>query len=128
MDELGPERSDHVSFHQAPPYSSSEDWWKTYETSISLGFLATAVFISMFIIMAIIEHLYKLNASFDLNRYTSHQSNDPRPMQKLVDPQPHVSYFNILKLVLLMIYVSYKSLKHTVVTRYKREMQWIYRY
>ncbi|CAH1450696.1 unnamed protein product [Lactuca virosa] len=102
MDELGPERSDHMSFHQAPPYSSSEDWWKTYETSISLGFLATAVFISMFIIMAIIEHLYKLNASFDLTRYTSHQSNDPRPVHKLVDPQPHVQERNATDLSILM--------------------------
>ncbi|KAI3509305.1 hypothetical protein L1887_24487 [Cichorium endivia] len=102
MDELGPERSDHVSFYEPPPYSVNGGWWKTYGTSISMGFLATAVFISMFVIMAIIEHLYRLNTTFGLTRHTGHQPDDPRPVQKLVDPQPHVQEKNESDLSVLM--------------------------
>ncbi|KAL4556157.1 hypothetical protein LXL04_038800 [Taraxacum kok-saghyz] len=102
MDELGPERPGHVSFHEPSPYSSSGGWWKSYGTSISLGLLATAVFISMFLIMAIIEHLYRLNASFNLTRHMRYQLDDERPVHKLVDPQPHVQARNASDVSVLM--------------------------
>lgn len=62
--------------------------WRNFGTSmnaISFGFVATAILISMFLIMAIFEHLFRPNASFTsleegVNRPTATES---RRMQKL---------------------------------------------
>ncbi|PWA66057.1 hypothetical protein CTI12_AA318030 [Artemisia annua] len=90
MDELGPERSNYISVHETSPHPVSEGLWKTYGTSVSMGFLATAVFISLFIIMAIIEHFFRPHALYQ----ASHRPGEQRPVHKLVDLQPHVKVEN----------------------------------
>lgn len=93
MDEFDTKRSNYVNLHETPLHSDSESLWKTYGTSISLGFVATAVLISMFLIMAIIEQFFRPNASFRFTQHANHRPDDPRLVNKLVDTQPHVSYF-----------------------------------
>ncbi|KVI11062.1 uncharacterized protein LOC112506199 [Cynara cardunculus var. scolymus] len=87
MGEFDSGRSKYVTSHETPPQGDTDGLWMNYGTSISLGFVATGVLISMFVIMAIFEHLFKPNASFRLTQHTGHRPND---MQKLVDPQPPV--------------------------------------
>ncbi|MFS7986058.1 hypothetical protein Hanom_Chr11g01005971 [Helianthus anomalus] len=103
MDEFDTKRSNYVNLHETPPNIVDEGWWKSYGTSISLGFLATAIFISMFIIMAIVEYFFKSNASFHFTvQPTRHPPADPRPMHKLLDSQPHVQMGNTSDLSVLM--------------------------
>lgn len=63
--------------------------WKNFGTSmnaISFGFVATAILISMFLIMAIFEHLFRPNASFSSHQDAANRHSDSRPMQKLAHP------------------------------------------
>ncbi|XP_057792234.1 uncharacterized protein LOC131009046 [Salvia miltiorrhiza] len=56
--------------------------WKSFGSSmnaISFGFVATAILISMFLIMAIFEHLFRPDAS-------SHQDSEETQMHKLQTP------------------------------------------
>ncbi|KAK1440380.1 hypothetical protein QVD17_06205 [Tagetes erecta] len=103
MDEFDTKRPNYVNLNEPPPNNTvSEGLWKSYRTSISLGFLATAILISMFIVMAIIEYFFKQNASFHFPlQQASHPPDDPRPMHKLLDSQ-HVQVGNASELSVLM--------------------------
>ncbi|KAI3788882.1 hypothetical protein L2E82_01663 [Cichorium intybus] len=100
MDEYNSERSKAWNMYTDSPHSppqtggDGEGPWKNFGTSmnaISFGFVATAVLISMFLIMAIFEHLFRPNASFPLPQHgTGHSPEDSRPMQKLASPQSRV--------------------------------------
>ncbi|XP_071742145.1 uncharacterized protein [Rutidosis leptorrhynchoides] len=100
MDEFNSERSKSWNMYTDSPHSSpqiggdDEGPWKNFGSSmnaISFGFVATAVLISMFLIMAIFEHLFRPNASFPLPQHDTDQlPHESRPMHKLVNPQPHV--------------------------------------
>lgn len=60
--------------------------WKSLGSSmnaISFGFVATAILISMFLIMAIFEHLFRPNASYD----DDSSGMESRQMQKLGTPE-----------------------------------------
>ncbi|KAL3843664.1 hypothetical protein ACJIZ3_001067 [Penstemon smallii] len=60
--------------------------WKSFGTSmsaISFGFVATAILISMFLIMAIFEHLFRPTTSND----DSSTGMESRQMQKLRNPE-----------------------------------------
>lgn len=82
--------------------------WKNFGTSmnaISFGFVATAILISMFLIMAIFEHLFRPSASFSSLEDGSNRPPESGRMQKLGhQPQVHhlniILYLNILTLVL----------------------------
>ncbi|XP_030503230.2 uncharacterized protein LOC115718569 [Cannabis sativa] len=61
---------------------SQSSTWKSFGTSmnaISFGFVATAILISMFLIMAIFEHLFKPTSSFsspqDINNNNNHNNS-----------------------------------------------------
>ncbi|KAL2254296.1 uncharacterized protein LOC105169088 [Sesamum indicum] len=61
---------------------NKEGPWKSFGSSmnaISFGFVATAILISMFLIMAIFEHLFRPNVSHD----QSSHGMESRQMQKL---------------------------------------------
>ncbi|KAL0357208.1 UNVERIFIED_CONTAM: hypothetical protein Scaly_1406500 [Sesamum calycinum] len=61
---------------------NKEGPWKSFGSSmnaISFGFVATAILISMFLIMAIFEHLFRPNASHN----ESSHGMESRQMQKL---------------------------------------------
>ncbi|KAK9069632.1 hypothetical protein SSX86_011536 [Deinandra increscens subsp. villosa] len=91
MDEFDTKNSNYVNLHDTPSQSVDAGLWKSYGTSISLGFLATAVFISMFIVIAIIEHFFKPNASFHFSvRQASRLPDNSMPPHKLFDSQPNV--------------------------------------
>ncbi|KAL3515722.1 hypothetical protein ACH5RR_022624 [Cinchona calisaya] len=63
--------------------------WKNFGTSmnaLSFGFVATAILISMFLIMAIFEHLFKPNESFSSPQDGSNRTLQSTQMQKLRDP------------------------------------------
>ncbi|CAK9147339.1 unnamed protein product [Ilex paraguariensis] len=64
--------------------------WKNFGTSmnaISFGFVATALLISMFLIMAIFEHLFRPNASFSSPQDDARRPPVSRTMQKLGNQQ-----------------------------------------
>ncbi|KAI3445581.1 hypothetical protein Pfo_002246 [Paulownia fortunei] len=64
---------------------NKEGPWKSFGSSmnaISFGFVATAILISMFLIMAIFEHLFRPNASHD-----DPSGMESRQMQKLGTPE-----------------------------------------
>lgn len=67
----------------------SEGPWRssTSMNAISFGFVATAILISMFLIMAIFEHLFRAeNSSFDSpHRITQRQRDGSSQFQKLAD-------------------------------------------
>ncbi|KAJ0513911.1 hypothetical protein HanRHA438_Chr10g0453891 [Helianthus annuus] len=100
MNEFNSERSKAWNMYTDSPNSppqvggEGEGPWKNFGTSmnaISFGFVATAVLISMFLIMAIFEHLFRPNASFPLPQHGTHRSpEDSRPMHKLINKEPHV--------------------------------------
>ncbi|KAJ9557329.1 hypothetical protein OSB04_011943 [Centaurea solstitialis] len=87
MGEFDTERPNYMTLHETPSQRDSDGLWTDYGTSISLGFVATAVLISLFVILAVIEYLFRSNASF---RLTQHTSRIPANMHKLVNPQPPV--------------------------------------
>lgn len=101
MDDFNSERSKPWNMYTDSPHSSPQTGgdgevpWKNFGSSmnaISFGFVATAVLISMFLIMAIFEHLFKPNDSFPLPQHgTDHSPQESRQMHKLVDQQPQVS-------------------------------------
>ncbi|XP_050209169.1 uncharacterized protein LOC126659891 [Mercurialis annua] len=72
MNEFGSERSKGWNIYTSSESSSSsqieqEGPWKNLGTSmnaVAFGFVATAILISMFLIMAIFEHLFRPNPSF----------------------------------------------------------------
>ncbi|GMN26820.1 hypothetical protein TIFTF001_001437 [Ficus carica] len=68
----------------------SEAPWKSFGTSmnaISFGFVATAILISMFLIMAIFEHLFKPSPSFSSPEDIANASLESGTFQKLGNPQ-----------------------------------------
>ncbi|KAM7470322.1 hypothetical protein LguiA_008505 [Lonicera macranthoides] len=72
---------------------NSESTQKNLGTSmnaISIGFVATAILISMFLIMAVFEHLFKPNASLPSPQESFESLEESRPHQKLAYP-PSVS-------------------------------------
>ncbi|XP_062083789.1 uncharacterized protein LOC133790245 [Humulus lupulus] len=67
-----------------------EATWKSFGTSmnaISFGFVATAILISMFLIMAIFEHLFKPTSSFSSPEDITNSSLESGTFQKLGNPQ-----------------------------------------
>ncbi|XP_076906757.1 uncharacterized protein LOC143562987 [Bidens hawaiensis] len=100
MNEYNSERSKPWNMYTDSPHSppqmggDGDGPWKNFGTSmnaISFGFVATAVLIAMFLIMAIFEHLFRPNASFPLPQHGTHRSpEDSRPMHKLVNSEPRV--------------------------------------
>ncbi|XP_027113258.2 uncharacterized protein LOC113775758 [Coffea eugenioides] len=69
---------------------NQEGPWKNFGTSmnaLSFGFVATAILISMFLIMAIFEHLFKPSESFSSPQGGSSRTLRSTQMQKLQDPQ-----------------------------------------
>ncbi|KAK3037697.1 hypothetical protein RJ639_031068 [Escallonia herrerae] len=92
--------------HPSPSQTGAdhEGPWKNFGTSmsaISFGFVATAILISMFLIMAIFEHLFRPNASFSSSPQDATQrSLDSEPTQKLANPHTvsatYASDFSVL--------------------------------
>ncbi|KAG5625702.1 hypothetical protein H5410_010920 [Solanum commersonii] len=98
MSELGSERPNpwniiHTSSEPSPSQTqvNREGQWKNFGTSmdaIAFGFVATAILISMFLIMAIFEHLFKPSPSFSSPLGSSrHSSLELRPIQKRASSQ-----------------------------------------
>ncbi|KAL7237977.1 hypothetical protein ACSBR2_004139 [Camellia fascicularis] len=97
MDEFGSERSKTWNIYTSSDPSPSQTGvdreapWQNFGTSmnaISFGFVATAILISMFLIMAIFEHLFRPSNPFS----SPHQdgtsgSLETRPMEKIRNPQ-----------------------------------------
>ncbi|KAK4339880.1 hypothetical protein RND71_041342 [Anisodus tanguticus] len=92
MSELGSERSNpwnniYTSSELSPSQTqvNREGQWRKFGTSmdaISFGFVATAILISMFLIMAIFEHLFKPTPPFSSPRDSRHSSLELGPVQK----------------------------------------------
>lgn len=118
MNEFNSERSKAWNMYTDSPNSppqiggDGEGPWKNFGTSmnaISFGFVATAVLISMFLIMAIFEHLFRPNASFPLPQHGTHHSpEDSRPMQKIINSEQRVS-LHIYSEVKMDCIVSYDT-------------------
>ncbi|KAL5566419.1 hypothetical protein UlMin_030533 [Ulmus minor] len=77
--------------------------WKSFGTSmnaISFGFVATAILISMFLIMAIFEHLFKPTSSFSSPEDMNNESLESGNFQKLGNPRTvsasYASDFSVL--------------------------------
>ncbi|KAG5548623.1 hypothetical protein RHGRI_014091 [Rhododendron griersonianum] len=97
MDEFSSERSKTWNIYTSSDLSPSqtvlierEAPWKNFGSSmnaISFGFVATAVLISMFLIMAIFEHLFRPNPSFSSPQYGRGRSLERRPVEKRRHPQ-----------------------------------------
>lgn len=69
--------------------------WKSFGTSmnaISFGFVATAILISMFLIMAIFEHLFKPSPSFSSPEDMTNGSLESGTFQKCGNPQTVCSH------------------------------------
>uniref|UniRef100_A0A5B6YWN8 Multidrug resistance protein n=1 Tax=Davidia involucrata TaxID=16924 RepID=A0A5B6YWN8_DAVIN len=109
MNELNSERSKPWNIYSSSDPSPSQTGidreapWKNYGTSmnaISFGFVATAILISMFLIMAIFEHLFRPSPSFSSPQDGTNRSMESRPMEKLGNPQAvstsHASDFSVL--------------------------------
>lgn len=95
-DEFGTERSKPWNIYTTSDPSPSqaavdqEAPWKSFGTSmnaISFGFVATAILISMFLIMAIFEHLFRPATSFSSPDEMSNASTDSGPKTKLGNAQ-----------------------------------------
>ncbi|KAJ8572643.1 hypothetical protein K7X08_009154 [Anisodus acutangulus] len=92
MSEHGSERSNpwnniYTSSEPSPSQThvNREGQWKNFGTSmdaISFAFVATAILISMFLIMAIFEHLFKPSPPFSSPRDSRHTSLELEPIQK----------------------------------------------
>ncbi|KAL9351122.1 hypothetical protein Peur_058377 [Populus x canadensis] len=97
MNELGSERSKpwniYTSSDPAPSQTGVIDReapWKSFGTSmnaISFGFVATAILVSMFLIMAIFEHLFRPPTPFSSPQEVTNGSAESRPLHKLRNPQ-----------------------------------------
>lgn len=96
MSGFGSERSRQWNVYTSSdpsPSQTGEDYdapWKSFGTSmnaISFGFVATAILISMFLIMAIFEHLFRPNPPFSSPEAMANGSRDQRMADKLGNPQ-----------------------------------------
>ncbi|KAJ4717473.1 Multidrug resistance 3 [Melia azedarach] len=108
--EFGSERSKPWDIYTSSDPSPSqavvdqEAPWKNFGTSmnaISFGFVATAILISMFLIMAIFEHLFRPNPSFSSPQVMmSNGSSGSGPKKKLGNEQTlstsYASDFSVL--------------------------------
>ncbi|EOX97046.1 hypothetical protein QUC31_015855 [Theobroma cacao] len=92
MNEFGTERSRPWNIYTSSDPSPSqavvdrETPWKSFGASmnaISFGFVATAILISMFLIMAIFEHLFRPNPGFS----SPDQVTESGEAEKLGNPQ-----------------------------------------
>ena len=92
MSEVGSERSKswniYTTSEQSPSSSQTsigqEAPWKSFGSSmnaISFGFVATAILISMFLIMAIFEHLFRPTSPFSSSEVTNN-SAESGPAEK----------------------------------------------
>ncbi|XP_030955342.1 uncharacterized protein LOC126716006 [Quercus robur] len=108
MSDFGSERSKPWNIYTSSDPSPSqtavnqEAPWKNFGTSmnaISFGFVATAILISMFLIMAIFEHLFRPGPSYSSPENVANGSRESRPMKKLgketVSPS-YASDFSVL--------------------------------
>ncbi|KAF3618872.1 hypothetical protein P3S67_019298 [Capsicum chacoense] len=110
MSERGSERSNtwnniHTSSEPSPSQTqvNREGQWKNYGTSmdaISFGFVATAILISMFLIMALFEHLFKPSTPFSSPRGSRHSSMELGTIQKrassIAGPTRYSSEYTVL--------------------------------
>ncbi|KAF8411981.1 hypothetical protein HHK36_004540 [Tetracentron sinense] len=103
MNEIGSERPKPWNIYASSDPSPSQTGadreapWKNFGTSmnaISFGFVATAILISMFLIMAIFEHLFRPSPSFSSPQDMAEGSLESGPMrdrvrilEKLGNPQ-----------------------------------------
>ncbi|XP_065872325.1 uncharacterized protein [Euphorbia lathyris] len=97
MNDFGSERSKawniYTSSDTTPSQSQTIDReapWKNFGTSmnaIAFGFVATAILISMFLIMAIFEHLFRPNPSFSSPQTTNRRRGELGSVDKLGNPQ-----------------------------------------
>ncbi|XP_022984567.1 uncharacterized protein LOC111482824 isoform X2 [Cucurbita maxima] len=110
MSEVGSERSKswniYTTSEQSPSSSQTgigqEAPWKSFGSSmnaISFGFVATAILISMFLIMAIFEHLFRPTSPFSSSEVTNN-SAESGPAEKFVSPNTvptsYASDFSVL--------------------------------
>ncbi|KAF5444400.1 hypothetical protein F2P56_036882 [Juglans regia] len=100
MTEFGSERSKPWNIYTSSDPSPSqtggnqEASWKSFGTSmnaISFGFVATAILISMFLIMAIFEHLFR-PGPFSSPESLTDGSPESRPVEKLRKERVSASY------------------------------------
>ncbi|XP_039039857.1 uncharacterized protein LOC120177949 [Hibiscus syriacus] len=110
MSEFGTERSRpwniYTSSDPSPSQAVAADKgtpWKSFGTSmnaISFGFVATAILISMFLIMAIFEHLFRPNPAFSSPDHVTNGALRPGTVQKLGNQErvsaPHASDFSVV--------------------------------
>ncbi|OMO92305.1 hypothetical protein COLO4_17719 [Corchorus olitorius] len=98
MNEFGSERSRPWNLYTSSDPSPSQTVvdketptpWKSFGTSmnaISFGFVATAILISMFLIMAIFEHLFRPNPSFSSPDQVTNAALGSGSVEKLGNPQ-----------------------------------------
>lgn len=83
MSDLNSERSKTWNIYTTPsnsnPTGGVDDWKSSFGTSmsaISFGFVATAILISMFLIMAIFEHLFKPSSTSESMLASYHQQEE----------------------------------------------------
>ncbi|XP_023552325.1 uncharacterized protein LOC111810023 [Cucurbita pepo subsp. pepo] len=110
MSEVGSERSKswniYTTSEQSPSSSQTsigqEAPWKSFGSSmnaISFGFVATAILISMFLIMAIFEHLFRPTSPFSSSEVTNN-SAESGPAEKFASlntvPTSYASDFSVL--------------------------------
>lgn len=124
MNEYDSERSKtwniYTSSNPSPsqPGMDREAPWKNFGTSmnaISFGFVATAILISMFLIMAIFEHLFRPTASFssteDMNGDGSLESGTIDKLRNLQAvshlPSEFLSFVFIQKIVYMLQFLCY---------------------
>ena len=96
MSEIGSERSKSWNIYTTPDQSPSsqrgigqEAPWKNFGSSmnaISFGFVATAILISMFLIMAIFEHLFRPTSSFSSSGEVTNNFAQSGPVEKFSSP------------------------------------------
>lgn len=96
MSTFGTEKSNEWNIYTSSDPSSSQTEvnqngpWKSFGTSmnaISFGFVATAILISMFLIMAIFEHLFKPSESYSSTSDSADRNMESTQVQKFRDPQ-----------------------------------------
>lgn len=87
------------------PLINQDSPWKSIGTSmnaISFGFVATAILISMFLIMAIFEHLFRPGPSFSSPDVMNNASSETRPKENFGD-QHRVSIFSLTMVIIIII-------------------------
>ena len=95
MSEIWSERSKSWNIYTTPDQSPSsqtgigqEAPWKNFGSSmnaISFGFVATAILISMFLVMAIFEHLFRPSSPFSSSDEVTNNS-ESTPAEKFASP------------------------------------------